>query len=82
MDHATAHRDGVLEDFFSNAELLEGVNAAGGEGKINRASADEVAFARVGPAFVKIDLVTAPAEECGEESTGKTTANQNKIGHN
>ena len=72
----------MLEDFLGNANLLEGVDPAGGEGEIDRASGNEVAFAGVGSPFVKIDLVTAPAEKCGEQSTGKSTSNQNKIVHN
>ena len=38
--------------------------------EINRAPADHVAFTRIGPAFVKIDLVPAPAEIGREQSTG------------
>src|SRR6266446_4606374 len=80
MDHATAHRDRVLEDFISNAELLEGVDATGGEGEIDRASADDVAFAGIGPAFVKIDLVTTPAEKGAEQSSRQSAADKGKFG--
>ena len=60
MDHAAAHRDGVLQYFVGDTELLERVNSAGGEGKVNRATADDVAFAGIGSALVKIDLVSPP----------------------
>ena len=62
MDHAAAHRDGVPQHFIGDAELFERVNSAGGKRKIDRASADDVSLARIGAAFVKIDLVTAASQ--------------------
>ena len=81
MDHAAPHRDGVLEDFIGKAELLEGMNAAGGEGEINRAAANGVAGARVGPAFVEINLDAAPAEEGGEQSSREAATDKKKLWH-
>ena len=62
MDHSAAHWDRVFQYFISNTDLLERVNSAGRKREIDRTSTDHVAFARIGPAFVKIDLVSAPAE--------------------
>ena len=70
MDHAAAHRDGVSQHFVGDAELLERVNPARRERKVDRPPADEVARARVGPSLVKIDLVSAPPEVGGEQSAG------------
>ncbi len=81
MDHASAHRDGVLQDFIGEAELLEGMNAAGGESEINRAAANSVACARVGPALVEVDLNTSPAEKSGEQASCETTTDENKLWH-
>ena len=69
-----------LQDFVGDAELFERVNPAGGKREIDRASADDIAFARIGPAFVKIDIVSAPPEIRGEQSTGETAADENEFG--
>lgn len=79
MDHAAAHRDGVLKHFVCDAELFERVDPTGGEREIDRASADKIAFARIGAAFVKIDLVSAPSEMRGEQSAGQSTADENEL---
>jgi hypothetical protein len=81
MDHAAPHRDCVLEDFIGKANLLKGMNAAGGEGEINRAAANHVTCARVGPAFVEINLNSPPAEEGGEQASREATTDKNKLGH-
>ena len=73
VNHAPAHRDGVLHYFISDAELLERMNSARGKRKVDRAPADEVPRARVGPSFVKIDLVSALPQVCGKQSPGETT---------
>ncbi len=70
VDHAAAHRDGVLHHFVGNPELRESVDAAGGESEINRTAANRVAGPRIGPAFVEIDLVTAPPEVTGKQTAG------------
>ena len=70
VDHPAAHRDGVLEHVIGNSDLLQGVNAARGKREIDRAAADHVAFARIASAFVKIDIVSAPAEISREQATG------------
>jgi hypothetical protein len=81
MDHAAPHRDGVLEDFVGQIKLLKGMNAAGGEGEVNRATANHVTCARVSPAFVKINLNPTPAEEGGEQASCEATTDKNKLGH-
>jgi hypothetical protein len=81
VDHAPAHRDGVVEDFISKAELLESVDTAGGKGEINRAAANSAARSRVGPAFVEINLNAAPAEEGGEQASRKATTDKSKLWH-
>ena len=81
MDHAAPHRDCVLEDFIGKAKLLKGMNAAGGEGEIDRAAANRVTCARVGPAFVKINLNAAPTEEGGEQASREATTDKNKLWH-
>src|ERR1700682_1513219 len=70
MDHATAHRDGVLKYFIGDAELFERMNSTRGECEVDRSAADKVAFARIRPAFVKIDIVPAPPQVRGEQSAG------------
>jgi hypothetical protein len=81
MDHAAPHRDCVLEDFIGKAKLLKGMDAAGGEGEINRAAANRVTCARVGPAFVEINLNAAPTEEGGEQASREATTDKNKLWH-
>jgi hypothetical protein len=81
MDHASAHRDGVLEDFIGEAELLEGVDAASGEGEINRAAANGIARSRVRPVLVELDLNAAPAEKGGEQASREATTDKNKLEH-
>ena len=46
------------------------MNSGGRKGEIDRTSADHVAFARISPAFEKIDLVSAPAQIGREQSAG------------
>jgi hypothetical protein len=52
----------VLQHFIGDAELLERVNPTRRERKVDRPSADDIAFARIGPSFVKIDIVSAPPQ--------------------
>ena len=80
VDHAAAHRDGVPQDFIGDAELFERVNSARGKREVDRASADDVALARIGASFVKIDLVSAPPQVCREQSAGKAAADENEFG--
>jgi hypothetical protein len=49
--------------------------------QIDRASADDVPFARVSPPLVKIDFVSAPSEICREQAPRQTAADQNKFCH-
>ena len=79
VNHATAHRDCVLQHFISKTELLERVNPARRKREIDRASADEISFARIGASFVKIDLVSASSQIRGEQSSGKSAADENEF---
>src|SRR2546423_7036572 len=54
------------------------MNSAGGKREIDRTSANQVPFARIAPAFVKIDIVTAPAQIRREQSAGQARPNQNE----
>ena len=81
MDHAAPHRDCVLEDFIGKAKLLKSMNAAGGEGEINRTAANGVTCARVAPAFIEINLNAAPTEEGGEQASREATTDENELWH-
>ena len=81
MNHAAAHRDSVLEYFIGDAELLERVNPAGREREIDRSPTDQIAFARIGAAFVKIDLVAAPSHVGGEQSAGEAATDEYEFWH-
>ena len=70
VNHAAAHRDRVSQHFIGDAELLERMNPARGERQIDRPSADEIARARIGPALIKLDLVSAPPEIRRQQSAG------------
>ena len=59
----------MLENGVGEVELLEGMDAARGKGEIDRASADNVAFARICSPFVKLNFVAPSAEVSGEETT-------------
>ena len=72
MNHPAAHRDGVLEHFIGDADLFERMNAARRKRQIDRAPADDVAFARISAPLVKIDIVPAPAQIAREQSAGQT----------
>ena len=81
MDHPSAHRDRVFQYFIRDSDLFERMNTPRREREINRASADHVAFARIRPALVKIDLVAASAQIGGEQSAGQSGADEDKLGH-
>src|SRR5262249_48460197 len=49
--------------------------------QIDRAPADDVPFARVRAALVKIHIVSAPSEICREQPTRQSAADQNKSCH-
>jgi hypothetical protein len=66
----------VLQYFVGDPELLECVNPAGGEGKVDRPSADEVAGARIGASLVKVDLVPAFPQIRSEQTARETAANE------
>jgi hypothetical protein len=79
MDHPTAHWDRVPQDFVGEIELLEGVNAACREREVDRATADGVAGARIGPPLKKIDFVAASPEETREETAGEAAADEGEF---
>jgi hypothetical protein len=55
------------------------MNPARRERQIDRATADEIPGARIGPALVKLDDVAAPAQIRRKHSAGKTATNQDKL---
>jgi len=75
VDHAARHWDRVLEHFFGDAELLERVNAARRERKVDGSPTDRVAFARIGPPLAKLDLVPAPTEIRRQQSAREPAPN-------
>ena len=81
VNHPATHRDRVLQRFMRDADLFQCMNAPGRNRQINRSSADDVAFARISAALVKIDLVPAPPQKCGEQTTCESAANENKLCH-
>ena len=81
MDHSAAHRDRVLEHLIGDTELLERVNPARRDREIDGTPTDDVAFARVSPTLVKIDVISAPAQIRGEKSARESAADENKLCH-
>ena len=79
VNHPTTHRDCVLQCFISDPDLLERMNAPGRNRQINRAPADDVAFARISAPLVQIDIVPSPAQVGREQTTREATANENKF---
>src|SRR5262249_16220359 len=71
----------VSKRFIGDADLFERVNAPCGNREINRASTDDVSFARVSAPLVKIYLVATPPQIRGEQSASQTAADQNKRCH-
>ncbi len=83
VNHPAAHRDRVLQRFMRDADLFERMNAPRRNRQIDRSSADDVSFAWISTPFVKIDIVPAPAQIRGEQTTRQTAADKNKlcVGH-
>jgi len=81
VNHPAAHGDRVLQRFMRQADLFERMNAPRRNRQIDRAPTDDVAFARVSAALVKIDIVSAPAQVGRQQSAGETAANENKLCH-
>ena len=81
MNHPAAHRDRVLQRFFSDPDLFQRVNPACRNRQIDRAPADDVPFARVSAPLVKIHFVSAPSEICCEQAPRQSAADQNKFCH-
>src|SRR5437870_5483499 len=52
MNHSSAHRDGVPQNFVSQAELFEPVNSPRRHRQVIRATANEVAGAWVRPPLI------------------------------
>src|SRR5207249_1826096 len=74
MNHPAAHWDCMFQGLFSDPDMFERVDPARRNRQVDRASAHDVAFARIGPSFVKIHLVPTPSQIRGEQSARKTTA--------
>src|SRR5437867_9227281 len=70
VDHASAHRNRVSQHVICDLNLFERVNPTRRNSEIDRASAYNVAFTRISPSLVKIDIVSAPAQVGGEQSAG------------
>ena len=81
VNHPAAHRDCVLQRFMRDADLFERMDAPRRNRQIDRASADDVAFARVSTPLVQIDIVSAPAQVGRQQSARETAANENKLCH-
>ena len=79
VNHPAAHRNRVLQCFLSDADLFQRVNPACRNRQIDRASADDVPFARVSAPLVKIHLVSAPSEICGEQSASQIRCRSEQI---
>jgi hypothetical protein len=62
MDHATPHWDRMAQYIVGNTELLERMDPARREREINRPPSDNIAFARISPSLVKIDIVPTPPQ--------------------
>ncbi len=55
------------------------MNTARREREVNRPPTDNIAFARISAAFIKIDIVSAPPQIRGEQPSGETTTDENKL---
>ena len=64
---------------FGDSELMKCVNPARRERKIDRSSADKIALARIGAAFVEIDIVSALSQIRCEQSAREAATDENKI---
>ena len=67
VQHASAHRYQQRLDVRVNARLLECMNPAVGERKVDRAAGVHVHFAQVGPTLMQQDPSTLPRHEDGHE---------------
>src|ERR1044071_5321022 len=79
VNHSARHRDGVLEDFIGETDLLQRVNATGRQSEIDRPSADDVAFTRIGAALGELDIVSPPSEICAEQPAGQAASDEDKF---
>jgi hypothetical protein len=79
VDHPAAHRDGMPQHFIGDAKLLEGVNASRREREIDRASANDISFTRIGPALVEVDFISTPPEVRRQQSTGEAAADESEF---
>src|SRR4030095_8933607 len=70
VNHSATHGNRMLQDLIRNPKLLERINATGRDSQIDRTSADDVAFSRIGTSLVKIDIVSASPEVGTEQSAG------------
>jgi hypothetical protein len=70
VNHPAAHWDRVLQRFIRDADLFERMNAPRRNCQIDRAPADDVAFARISASLVEIDIISSPAQVRGKQSAG------------
>jgi hypothetical protein len=79
MNHAPSHRDGVPEDFIGDAELFKRMNATGGEREVNGSAPDDITLARIGPALVKLDCMSATSQTGSEDAAGEPATDENEL---
>ena len=70
VNHPASHRNCLSQYFVGDSDLLQRMNSSGREREIDRSSANHIAFARIAPALVKIDLVPASSEVRRQQSAG------------
>src|SRR5207244_13439676 len=82
MSHPAARRDRVTERVVSAPDLFERMNPTRRNCQIDRASANNVAFARISSPLVKIDFVAASPKVRGQQTSCEAAADKNEFsGH-
>jgi hypothetical protein len=59
----------MSQHLIRGADLLKGVNATGGQGKVDGSATDKVPCARISPALEELDFVSAPSEVCRKQTS-------------
>ena len=81
MDHPAVHWNRVSQRLVGNSNLFEGVNPARRNCQVDRATTDDVSFARISAPFIKIDFVSAPSKIRRKQAPSQSAADQNKSCH-
>jgi hypothetical protein len=79
VDHSAAHRDCVPQDFISDAELFERMNAPRRKGQIDGTATDEISFPRVNPAFEQLHGMTTLSQIRSQQAPGESAPDQDKL---